>query len=86
MKFLSLSLIVLLIVVGCSTANKSSSRPDDEISPPKMAFWPINNQLTEDKDFDSINIFLERTAKENPDRNTIWWVNYQQASHFKKKR
>ncbi|MCB0349809.1 MAG: transglycosylase SLT domain-containing protein [Bdellovibrionales bacterium] len=79
MKLFSLALIILAIITGCSTANKSATLPVTELQPPKMAFWPINNQLVGDKDFASIDLFLERSALENPERNTIWWVNYRQA-------
>lgn len=53
--------------------------------PPEMATWPINDQLMGDKDFGSIDLFLNRVAKENPGQSTTWWADYRRAQLWSKK-
>ncbi|OFZ19212.1 MAG: hypothetical protein A2Z20_05025 [Bdellovibrionales bacterium RBG_16_40_8] len=76
---------VLVIVLGCSTANKVNLPPSTELMPPEMASWPINNQLIGNKDFISIDLFLNRVAKENPGTTVTWWVDYRRAQLWSKK-
>ena len=52
--------------------------------PPDAATWPINNQLSADRDFKSLDIYLNRIAKENPTLNTNWWADYRRAQIWKK--
>ncbi len=53
--------------------------------PPDAATWPINNQLSAEKDFKSLDIYLNRIAKENPALNTTWWADYRRAQLWMKK-
>lgn len=76
---------MLAIVLGCSTTNKSSAPIAAEFDAPAVANWPINSQLTGDKDFGSVDLFLSRVAKENPTTNTIWWADYRRAQLWMKK-
>lgn len=85
MKFFFVYAIFIFIVIGCSTANKNSVPKNAELMPPKVAAWPINNQLIGNKDFASIDIFLDRVAKENSDQNVIWWSDYRRAQLWAKK-
>lgn len=84
MKLFSISCLTITIILGCSTTNKSSLS-QKELQPPEVADWPINDQFTADKDFSSLDLFLNRVAKENPSTNTTWWADYRRAQLWIKK-
>jgi soluble lytic murein transglycosylase len=86
MRYLCLILLTLFIVLGCSTTTKKNfSALNPEFLPPDSANWPINNQLSGDKDFESLDIYLNRVARENPALNTGWWADYRRAQLWMKK-
>lgn len=85
MKRLRFFSITLLIILGCSSVQKTTRPPLTELMPPEVASWPINDQLIGDKDFLSIDLFLNRVAKENPTQSTIWWADYRRAQLWSKK-
>lgn len=72
-------------MLGCSTANKDILPPDVQLYPPAAARWPINQSLTPDKDFKSIDLFLSRVVAEDPSQNTRWWADYRRAQLWSKK-
>lgn len=78
-KFLGIFISVFAILLGCSSVQKTNLPPRTELMPPEAASWPINDQLIGTKDFMSIDLFLNRVAKENPLPSTIWWVDYRRA-------
>ncbi len=86
MRITFLFFITITILLGCSTANKNNfSAQNPEFMPPATAAWPINNQLSAEKDFQSLDIYLNRIAKENSALNTGWWADYRRAQLWMKK-
>ncbi len=73
------------VLLGCSSVQKTNRPPQTELMPPEVASWPINDQLIGDKDFISIDLFLNRVAKENPSPTTVWWADYRRAQLWSKK-
>lgn len=78
-KNLGIFTCILGILLGCSSVQKTTRPPQIALMPPEAASWPINDQLIGDKDFMSIDLFLNRVAKESPSPSTIWWVDYRRA-------
>lgn len=85
MKIIITVSIILTILLGCSTADKKGSFVNTEYRPPEAAYWPINDQIMGEKDFDSLDLYLNRVAKENPSQTTTWWVDYRRAQLWSKK-
>jgi soluble lytic murein transglycosylase len=85
MKIVILLAMFSSVFFGCSSTSKLSLPPPTALLPPEKASWPINQQLFEDRDFESIDLFLSRVINEDPSPNTIWWADYRRAQLWTKK-
>ena len=53
--------------------------------PPDVANWPINSTLFANKDFESIDMFLNKVVAEDSAEATHWWADYRRAQLWAQK-
>ena len=77
--------IAFYMLVGCSSTNKTQYPPSMSQFPPEVSNWPINDTLFANKDFESIDLFLNKVVQEDSAEATHWWADYRRAQLWAQK-
>lgn len=79
------SFIMIFVALGCSTTHRTATLVSDEFAAPPTAFATSSEWLSANHDFESVDLYLNQIAKENPSITTSWWVDYRRALNWSKK-
>jgi soluble lytic murein transglycosylase len=84
--FVFSSLTSTLFLFGaCSTIGDRARPPELAQFPPAVSQWPLSGSLFEKKDFEKIDVFLNKVVRDAKDPATQWWADFRRAQLWSSK-